>query len=137
MEIGYHNRSPNPDASGRYFDSLASLAEWCRFLVVCCPGGPATRHLVDTGVLKALGPDGWLINVARGSVVNEQALGTALAAGIIAGAGLDVFEDEPTPVPALLERDNVILLPHIGSATGATRDAMAQAMVEALVRALA
>ncbi len=136
MEIGYHNRSPRSDTATRYFDSLEELARWCRFLVICCPGGPATYHLVDDSVLEAIGPAGWVINVSRGSVLDERALVAALEAGAIAGAGLDVFEDEPRPLPALLERDDVILLPHIGSATEETRSAMAQAMVDALLRAI-
>ncbi len=132
MEVGYHNRSPRLDTRHRYFDELAGLAEWSTFLVLCCPGGPATHHLVDARMLAALGSDGWLINVARGSVVDEGALVTALQAGGIAGAGLDVFADEPTPHPGLM-REGVILLPHIGSATVQTRNAMARAMVEALL----
>lgn len=137
MEIGYHNRAPRADAAARYFPSLPDLADWCRFLVVSCPGGPATHNLVDAQVLAALGPGGWLVNVARGSVVDESALVAALEDGRIAGAGLDVFAAEPAPHPALLVRDDVILLPHIGSATVETRDAMARAMIAALARALA
>ena len=105
--------------------------------MVSCPGGPATHNLVDAEVLGALGPGGWLVNVARGSVVDEPALVAALEGGRLAGAGLDVFAAEPAPHPALLARNDVILLPHIGSATVETRDAMARAMVGALVRALA
>ena len=135
MKIGYHNRSRKPDLR-RYFASPIELAEWSNFLVICAPGGSETHHLVGASVLDALGLEGWLINVARGSVVDEQALVAALDAGVIAGAGLDVFEDEPNPHPGLVARDDVILLPHIGSATAATRNAMAAAMVEALVRAL-
>jgi lactate dehydrogenase-like 2-hydroxyacid dehydrogenase len=137
MEVGYHNRSPRPGASQRFFDNVVALAAWSRFLVVSCPGGVATRHLVDADVLAALGPDAFLINVARGSVVDEAALVAALTAGSIAGAGLDVFEDEPDPNPALIAHNNAIFLPHIGSATGEARDAMARAMVEALERELA
>ncbi len=137
MEIGYHNRAPREDAAARYFPSLVGLAEWCRFLVVCCTGGSGTRKIIDTEVLGALGPRGWLVNVARGSVVDEGALVAALEGGRIAGAGLDVFASEPAPDRGLLALDNVILLPHIGSATAETRDAMARAMVAALIGALA
>jgi hydroxypyruvate reductase len=137
MEIGYHNRAPRGDIGARYFPTLVDLAEWCRFLVVCCPGGRATHNLVDAQVLGALGPGAWLINVARGSVVDEPALVAALEGGRLAGAGLDVFAVEPTPHPGLLALNNVILLPHIGSATVETRDAMARAMVGALIDALA
>jgi lactate dehydrogenase-like 2-hydroxyacid dehydrogenase len=132
MRVGYHNRRPRPGVELTYFSSPVELAAWSRFLVVTCPGGPATHHLVDAPVLAALGPESWLVNVARGSVVNEEALIAALAAGEIAGAGLDVFEGEPAPDSRLLAQDNTILLPHIGSATAQTRDAMARAMVEAL-----
>lgn len=137
MEVGYHNRAPREDVAARYFPSLMGLADWCRFLVVCCPGGSATRNIVDAAVLGALGPSGWLVNVARGSVVDEGALVAALEGGRIAGAGLDVFASEPAPDPRLLALDNVILLPHIGSATVETRDAMARAMVAALLGGLA
>jgi lactate dehydrogenase-like 2-hydroxyacid dehydrogenase len=137
MAVGYHNRTRQPGTPSRYFDSLSALAEWSQFLVVCCPGGAATHHLVDRRVLEDLGPEAWLVNVARGSVVDEDALADALEVGRIAGAGLDVFEAEPTPSPRLLVRDDVILLPHIGSATQKTRGAMARAMVDALVHALA
>jgi len=133
MEVGYHTRSPKPAVPFRMFGSLVELAAWSRFLVVCCPGGAPTRHLVDAPALAALGPSGWLVNVARGSVVDEVALVAALASGTIAGAGLDVFAAEPTPDPRLLAQDNTILLPHIGSATAETRAAMARAMVEALI----
>ncbi len=136
MEVGYHNRSPKTGDARRYFGSLRDLAGWSTFLVVCCPGGPETHHLVNASILEALGAEGYLVNVARGSVVDEQALAAALESGAVAGAGLDVFEAEPTPDPGLLGREEVILLPHIGSATVKTRDGMSKAMVEALVRAL-
>ncbi|MDF2998892.1 MAG: D-isomer specific 2-hydroxyacid dehydrogenase, NAD-binding protein [Xanthobacteraceae bacterium] len=136
MAIGYHtrrvvSRSPHP-----HFESLPDLAAWCDFLALCCPGSPATYRLADAQVLGALGAKGFLINVARGSVVDEAALAEALQAGVIAGAGLDVFEDEPHPHPALLGCPKTVLLPHIGSATTETRDAMARAMVDALVERL-
>ena len=93
-------------------------------LVVAAAGGDGTRHLVDTDVIAALGPDGYLVNVARGSVVDEAALVQALATGRLAGAGLDVFVDEPNVPDALLELDNVVLLPHVASGTVQTRAAM-------------
>jgi lactate dehydrogenase-like 2-hydroxyacid dehydrogenase len=136
MSVGYHNRAPKPGSAHRFFDRLEALAAWSDFLVLCCPGGAATQHLVEARIFAALGAEGWLVNVARGSVVDEAALMAALEAGGIAGAGLDVFADEPHPHPGLM-RENVILLPHIGSATAETRDAMARAMAEALVRGLA
>lgn len=134
MRIAYHGRSHRPDMPWRYVADLNELARECRFLALCCPGGPATYHLVSADVLRSLGSDGYLINVARGSVVDETALAAAVTAGTIAGAGLDVFEDEPNPHPALFKSQRVTLLPHIGSATHETRQKMAAAMLEALRR---
>jgi len=125
MEVGYHNRRPAPDAALPYFESLMALARWADYLVLTVAGGPATRHMVDGPVLDALGPEGFLINVARGSVVDEAALMDALAERRIAGAGLDVFEDEPRVPAALMALDNVVLTPHTASATHETRRAMA------------
>jgi lactate dehydrogenase-like 2-hydroxyacid dehydrogenase len=105
---------------------VADLAANVDFLVCITPGGAGTRHMIDAKVLKALGPRGYLVNVSRGSVVDEAALIEALKAGTIAGAGLDVFEDEPRVPQALREMDNVVLTPHVGSATVQTRLAMAQ-----------
>lgn len=136
MAIGYHTRRIMPHAPYQHFRSVIDLAAWCDFLAVCCPGGPSTYRLVDTDVMRALGPNGFLINVARGSVVDEAALAAALQTGAIAGAGLDVFEHEPHPHPALVDNPKIVVLPHIGSATRQTRDAMAQAMAEALVERL-
>lgn len=116
LALGYHNRTPRPaaPASCRYFDTATGLAAWCDFLVVATPGGAATRHLVDAAVLQALGRDGYLVNIARGSVVDTAALVEALAAGALAGAGLDVYEGEPAPPEALLRFANVVLTPHVG-----------------------
>ena len=136
MAIGYHTRRIVLSSPYRHFNSVTDLAAWCDFLALCCPGGPATYRLVDSEVLGAIGSKGFLINVSRGSVVDEGALAEALQAGVIAGAGLDVFEDEPHPQPALLDNPKIVLLPHIGSATTETRDAMARAMVDALVEKL-
>ena len=93
-------------------------------MVLACPGGAATHHLIDAEILAALGADGILVNIARGSVVDEQALVAALQAGTLGGAGLDVFEDEPRVPEALFDMPNVVLLPHVGSATEETRLAM-------------
>ncbi|MEO8536001.1 MAG: 2-hydroxyacid dehydrogenase [Betaproteobacteria bacterium] len=123
MRVAYTGRRPQ-DVPYRFVDNLESLAAESDFLVVACPGGAATRHLVDARVLAALGRNGTLINIARGSIVDESALVRALADGTIRGAGLDVFDDEPNIPPALLELDNVVLLPHLGSATRETRQAM-------------
>ena len=114
MEIGYHSRKPREGSPLRYFDSVQGLAQWCDFLVVATPGGAGTRHLIDKAVLDALGPDGFVVNVSRGSVVDTAALADALATGAIAGAGLDVYESEPHPPEALLTLRNVVLTPHVG-----------------------
>ena len=125
MEVAYHNRRPVAGSPLQYMASLQALAEWCDFLVITAAGGDDTRHLVNASVLQALGPNGFLVNVARGSVVDEAALLQALQQGQIAGAGLDVFEDEPHPLPGLLQQDNVVLAPHTASGTQETRRAMA------------
>jgi len=123
---------PKPDTDYPYEPDITRLADRSDGLVLCCPGGPATRHLVNRKVLNALGPDGWIVNVARGSVIDEQALVEALMAKRIWGAGLDVFEAEPKVPSALFELDNVVLQPHQASATVATRNAMADLAVENL-----
>ena len=125
MEVRYHNRRPNPAVPYAYEPTLTSLAEWADFLVVVSAGGPETRNLVSADVLRALGPKGFLINVARGSVVDEDALIQALKDGTIAGAGLDVYADEPKVPEPLLGMEQVVLLPHLASATHETRQAMA------------
>lgn len=128
-KVAYHSRSPK-NVPWTYHASPVDLAEASDVLVVLTPGGADTHHLVDAAVIDALGPDGFLINVARGSVVDEQALVAALESGRIAGAGLDVFADEPNVPTALLDRDDVVLLPHVGSATTQTREAMATLVLD-------
>ena len=123
-DISYHNRRPVADSPFGYLASPVELAAAVDVLVVAAAGGDGTRHLVDADVIAALGPDGYLINVARGSVVDEAALIEALTAGRLAGAGLDVFADEPNVPGALQELDNVVLLPHVASGTVQTRAAM-------------
>ena len=125
MSIAYTARHQKPDAPYRYYASAQALASEADFLVLVTPGGAGTRELVNAGVLKALGPKGYLINVARGSVVDQSALVDALQKGLIAGAGLDVFEDEPNVPAALRAMKNVVLTPHMASATLQTRQAMA------------
>lgn len=132
MEVGYHNRRPTEGCALSYFPYLTALAQWADYLVLTVSGGASTRHLVNREVLDALGPTGFLINVARGSVVDETALTEALAERRIAGAGLDVFEDEPNVPPALMALDNVVLTPHTASATHETRRAMADLVLENL-----
>ena len=113
MEIGYHNRKPREGADHRYFDSLQALAEWADMLVVATPGGPGTRHLVNARILDAIGPQGFLVNVSRGSVVDTEALAAALRDNRIAGAGLDVYESEPQRPEPLVGLENVLLTPHM------------------------
>ena len=132
LNVVYHGRSPQAGVPYLYFPTLVGLAQACDILVVIAPGGPATRGVVNAEVLKALGPDGVLINVARGTVVDEKALIQALENGTILAAGLDVFEDEPHVPEALLAMDHVVLLPHVGSASIHTRAAMAQLVVDNL-----
>jgi hydroxypyruvate reductase len=126
MPVSYTARSAKPELTQYSFvGSVEALAGQVDFLVVITPGGAATRKIINAAVLKALGPQGYLINVARGSVVDEQALIEALQRGEIAGAGLDVFEAEPRVPEALRTNPRVVLTPHIGSATTQTRNAMA------------
>ena len=132
MTIGYHQRRRNADVAYRYYDSLVALAADSDFLVVVVPGGPATDRMVDAVVLEALGPEGILINVGRGSTVDEPALITALTQGDIRGAGLDVLANEPQVPDALHALDNVVLAPHYASATMETRTAMGQLVVDNL-----
>jgi len=124
--IAYHNRHQVPGTSYRYAASPLELAESVDVLVVAAAGGKGTEKLVSRAVLEALGEDGYLINVARGSVVDQDALVELLAGGRLAGAGLDVYAEEPYVREQLRELGNVVLLPHVGSATARTRAAMTQ-----------
>lgn len=125
MSIAYTARTEKPASGYVYHPSAAALAAQVDFLVVITPGGAGTRHLIDAKVLQALGPRGYLVNVARGSVVDEAALIEALKTGTIAGAALDVYADEPNVPQALWSMPNVVLTPHMASATHETRQAMA------------
>jgi len=125
MSVAYTARSEKKDSGFAFYPSAAALAAQVDFLVVITPGGAGTRHLINAEVLQALGPQGYLVNVARGSVVDEAALVQALAAGTIAGAALDVYADEPHVPPALWAMKQVVLTPHMASATHQTRQAMA------------
>ena len=123
MHIAYTGRRPQ-DVPYEFIADLKSLAAAVDFLVVACPGGEATKNIVNADVLAALGKKGTLINIARGSIVDEPALVRALQSGTIKGAGLDVFAEEPHVPHELFSMDNVVLLPHVGSATAETRKAM-------------
>ena len=125
MQVAYTARHARPELSYAYFPDAAALAAQSDYLAVITPGGSATRHLVNGEVLHALGPKGILVNVARGSVVDQNALVEALEHKAIAGAALDVFESEPDVPERLRRLPNVLLSPHIGSATTSTRQAMA------------
>ena len=132
VKIAYHGRTAQPDVPWPWYDSPAALAAACDVLIVIVPGGAATRHLIDSRVMAALGPEGVLINVSRGTVVDEDALIDALRARTILAAGLDVFAHEPHVPQALLDCDNAVLLPHIASATEVTRRAMGELMADNL-----
>lgn len=132
MAIAYTARSAKAELAYTFYPTAQALAAQVDFLVVITPGGAGTRHMINAEVLKALGPEGYLINVARGSVVDEAALVDALQQGVIAGAALDVFEKEPHPTEALWSMDNVVLTPHMASATVQTRHAMAKLAVDNL-----
>jgi D-3-phosphoglycerate dehydrogenase len=126
MELGYFSRTPKADSPNRHFASLPALADWCDVLIVILPGGEATRGIVNAEVLQALGPRGWLVNVSRGTTVDEGALLQALEQKTIAGAALDVFLNEPRIDPRFAALDNVVLHPHHGSGTEETRRAMGE-----------
>ena len=131
LKIAYHNRSPK-DLPYSYHSSIAHLAEASDILLCMLPGGEGTKNAINADILKKLGPTGIFINVGRGSSVDEVALASALHAGGLFAAGLDVYADEPNVPEELLELDNVVLLPHIGSATVETRRAMGQLVIDNL-----
>jgi lactate dehydrogenase-like 2-hydroxyacid dehydrogenase len=130
MQIRYHNRSRRSDVSYDYAQTLQELAQWSDFLVVATVGGSSTRHLINESVLNALGSRGIIVNISRGSVIDEHAMVQALVDGRLGGAGLDVFENEPKVPDQLKSLDNVVLIPHIGSATTETRRAMTSLVLD-------
>jgi lactate dehydrogenase-like 2-hydroxyacid dehydrogenase len=132
VEVVYHGRKPQSDAPYLYYPSLIAMAKAVDILMVAAPGGAETRHIINADVLDALGPDGVLVNIARGSLVDDEALIAALRERRILGAGLDVFADEPRVPEAYLALDNAVLTPHVGSATTVTRLAMANLVVDNL-----
>jgi D-3-phosphoglycerate dehydrogenase len=132
MRVIYTGPRRKPDVPYEYVADIIELARRSDYLMVACKGGPETRHLVSAAVIEALGPSGTLVNVARGSVVDEAALIRALTEGRLGHAALDVFEDEPNPSPRLLEIPTVIVQPHHGSATVETRTAIGQLMIDNL-----
>jgi lactate dehydrogenase-like 2-hydroxyacid dehydrogenase len=132
VPVFYHSRNPAAGVSYKHHPDLIEMAKAVDTLIVIVPGGPATNKMINAEVMKALGPRGVIINVARGSVIDEQALITALKSGTILAAGLDVFEREPNVPDELKSMQNVVLLPHIGSASVVTRNAMDQLVVDNL-----
>jgi lactate dehydrogenase-like 2-hydroxyacid dehydrogenase len=133
MNIVYHGRSEKKDMPYQYYEDLETMAEISDYMVLACAGGEDTKNLINKDVLEALGADGFLINIARGSVVDEAALVEALQNKTIRGAGLDVYAQEPFVPEELRQMDNVVLLPHIGSATFETRSVMGNIVVENLI----
>lgn len=132
MEVCYYGRKAQADVNYPYYDSLLCMAKDVDILMPVVPGGPETEGLINRDVLQELGPQGYFINISRGSVVDEKALVELLQAKAIAGAGLDVFVDEPNVPEALLTMDHVVLQPHCASGTFETRGAMAQLVVDNL-----
>ena len=132
MSISYNSRQPRPDSPYTYCASVLELAAAVDFLMIATPGGSATHHLIDAPVLDALGADGYLINIARGSVVDTDALISALATGKIAGAGLDVFEDEPLVPDPLKTLGNVVMTPHVAGQSPDAVEATVQLVVDNL-----
>jgi len=134
MQIQYQNRRKRDDVSYPWFADAASLAAASDVLALVVPGGAETKNMIDARVLDALGPKGFLVNIARGSVVDEPALLAALESKRIAGAGLDVFPEEPRRPEPYLALDNVVVQPHHASATVETRSAMGNLMIDNLLR---
>ena len=133
VPVAYHGRSRQADVPYRYYDNLIAMARDAKIILAIAPGGAGTNNMINAAVLDALGPDGIVINMARGSLVDEPALIKALKDKKIFAAGLDVFVDEPKVPPELIEMDNVVLFPHLGSASLHTRQAMDQLVVDNLV----
>jgi lactate dehydrogenase-like 2-hydroxyacid dehydrogenase len=132
MKVAYHSRHHRAGIGYDYYAQPVELATYAKILVVACPGGPQTEGIVSRKVLDALGEEGYLINVSRGSTIDEPALIDALVNSRLAGAGLDVFASEPRVPDALLALDNVVLQPHVSSGTNWTRAAMGQLVVDNL-----
>lgn len=133
LRLAYHSRSEKPGVPYPYYASLVEMARDVDILMVIAPGGDSTRRIVSREVMEALGPAGTLINVARGTLVDEPAMVDLLRSGKLGAAGLDVFEDEPRVPEALFGLENVVLLPHVGSASHYTRNKMGQLVVDNIV----
>jgi lactate dehydrogenase-like 2-hydroxyacid dehydrogenase len=133
LPVSYHGRNAQPDVAYRHYPDLVAMARDVDILIAITPGGASTRHLINAQVLEALGPNGILVNVSRGSVVDQDALIAALRERKILAAGLDVYANEPHVPPELMAMEHIVLLPHVGSASVHTRDAMNQLVVDNLV----
>jgi lactate dehydrogenase-like 2-hydroxyacid dehydrogenase len=133
IKVVYHGPRKKKGIDYPHYSDLSNMADISDVLMIACPYGKETHHLIDGKILKSLGKNGFLINIARGKIVDEIALIDALESGVIAGAGLDVFENEPDIPVALCRLDNVVIQPHVGSATHETRTAMAQLVVDNLL----
>lgn len=134
MSVVYHGRQEQEDQPYQYYDSLLEMARAVDWLVLAAPGGAQTDGIVSKRVLEALGPHGMLVNVGRGSLVDEVALIALLESEMLAGAALDVFQSEPAIADQLRRLDNVVLSPHVGSATVETREAMGHSLAESVRR---
>ena len=132
MKVAYHGRRKQDASPHNYYETPEALAKDCDVLMLACPGGDETKGLVSRAVLEALGPDGYIVNIARGSVIDEAAMLEFLQSNKIAGAALDVFENEPKIDETFFGLENAVLQPHVGSATQETRNAMAQLVVDNL-----
>jgi lactate dehydrogenase-like 2-hydroxyacid dehydrogenase len=133
VPVVYHSRNPQKDVTYKYYPKLVDMAKDVDTLIVITPGGPATKHLINAEVLAALGPRGIVINLSRGTVVDDAALIKALREKTIYSAGLDVFVNEPEVPKEYLEMDNIVLFPHLGSASVWTRQKMEQLVVDNLL----
>ncbi|MCM5570719.1 2-hydroxyacid dehydrogenase [Burkholderiaceae bacterium FT117] len=128
--IGWYGPRPKPGVKWQHFGDVVELARWADVLIAACPGGPATHRIVSRAALEALGPDGIFVNIARGSVVDQDAMVELLGNGKLGSAGLDVFDDEPNVPQALIGMENVVLQPHMGSGTHPTRTEMGRLVLE-------
>lgn len=134
MVIGYYSRTRRDETGYKFFEDVKSLASWCDFLVVAAPGGKETFHIVNADVLTALGPQGVIVNIARGSLVDTQAVADALRERRISAAALDVYESEPKPPTVLLEFDNAVLTPHVGGISPEAIQASVQRFIDNATR---
>lgn len=130
MAIGYHNRQRRDDVDYEYFEDLESLARWCDFLIVAAPGGKETYHIINDKIIDCIGPQGVLVNIARGTLVDLDAVSRALREGRLMAAALDVYENEPTPPAPLLDLDNAVLTPHIAGISPQAIDASVRKFLE-------